>query len=279
MKKLLSLLLTVILISSLTGCMLSESHAERSDTDNGDGASSQSGDAPSDADGSANNANDVISPNDFLDFIKDYVNVSHYNVSAEDTYCSMGLDLDYQPIYGGNKDIHLLSSPIKIENGTEIYYGMPISGFCAQGWKFDNEANASRELESNNRTLLPVDFVMGNKTLPVLIGNTSENTVTLAEADVHGFDLSYYEASDNCSVRNTDLPDFTMEGSITSNSDLGTIINTLGEPGSVYYSISDSAEKAYGFSRIKLMYKDYGGPTLMIELSNDGKTIFEFDML
>ena len=271
MKKILAILLTVLMICLLVACGNSNDTGSVSAPDGGvasDDYPTVSGD--NDPQAGANDADSdggVFDLTAFPNFIKQYIDLSHYKLNEYDASLKYSILDDFKGAYQKSFDVRLLSSPIKLEGDTVIYSGMSYADFTAQGWKLVRESAVDIEIEPH-KMLTGLYSAYNGKEIRVLWANGTEATVTLPDTTVGSFDLELYDDNDHYLTQKASATDFIIEGKINNNSGLKDIIEALGEPSEVLYSVNKDN------SCIELEYYDTGAESLQFYLSSNGDTIY-----
>lgn len=272
MKKLLSCVLVLAFVISMTACNVSFSTGSSSQPDS---SSSQSGSdsslSSSDSESSSTNAggSKFMTPTEYKDFLKDYINTDHYEELTfdEDAY-QISLKDEY------NKEPQLFSSrEIKVNNDTTVTLGMKYQELIDQGWSFYDDSYNNKEFSAHASGMGPT-MKKNGKDLKNTASNSGSSPVKYPDASVKGIDIYYYDGDE----KNEAAIDFSLDGKVDNNTDLKSLIDTIGEPRYVYYSVfRSSSDGQIERASATLTYEDSGYKYEFVFLS-DGSEMRSFNV-
>lgn len=280
MKKTLALVLMMTLLFSLAACssgsgsksseqgsketVVSEQSKEDDKTEAVDGATSE--DSTTSPEGIA----------EFKDFIKDYVDLTHYEVGSPllpNVFIS--LKDDYKPDYQTKKDVSLVND-IKVvyEDDIEIKKGTKYQEFLDKGWEPKGYLDyASLE---KNYIYSDIGLYKNDKHLQISLMTEKEEKTPIKDcvvASLTEFSCEYnvHDLFLDFSKQDPSSPDYMINGKISKTSGLKDIISVFGEPSSVTKSTQKN-----GSESLLIRYDDTNNGELEFSVSPDGKVIGRF---
>ena len=290
MKKLLALTLAAIIVLSLAACSVSINTGSSSGNDNNNTTSSQedaakenaasssastkaTSSAASKSDSSAAKSGGIMSTDEFAEFIKGYVDISHYKADdPTDKTCSYSLKSDYYQDYQNDKSKHLFSDDsVKLDGSSTIKLNMQVSDFISEGWSFKDSSKASEDMGSMLESSY-LSFTKGGKEIGVRCLNDTDSTLKYDKTKVGGFQLPIYGSDNNYATKRNTAVDFNIDGKIKTATTLKDAISALGEPKTIFYGVQT------GYSHIKIEYQDKyeaGLHFVSLDFSGDGSKIVE----
>ena len=209
---------------------------------------------------------------EFPDFIKGYVDLSHYDVTQENRWYTKKSEYGEPYQFAENKDARLFTSPIRIEGNTEIDVGMSYADFTAQGWKSVDQSSLDVKIEPHKKMDEGMEYEYNGKKIKVYWGNTTASEVKLSEATVDSFDVRQFDPADDFRIPITSATSFLLNDKVNNHSDLKEIIETFGEPQTIHYLFG------WDSSTIVIAYDGYYCSAPEFYLSPDGKILYELQV-
>lgn len=280
MKKfrLLSLVLALLMIVTIfAGCgskgntdeTVDNSTDEQLTTDTGSNEITNSTESNIEVDTS--NKDYITSKDAFVQKMTELLDMTLYTDLNEGDYTSFRsyyYQLDYE-----NKKEYDLDYKIKLGDGSEFTMPITFSELEEKGWILLESSDPEREMGANLMTFGVIENASG-KRLDVAAYNPTDKTITFKECTVINVDAQQYSTFDP-TEKLDDAIDFTVCGSLTNASTLEDIINKLGNPYSIDYTLHFDEEGKYTNSDIRITYmqKSSAYSQLVFELSGDGNYI------
>lgn len=261
----------------MTACNVSVSTGSSSQPDSSSSQSdSDSSLSSSDSESSSTNAggSKFMTPTEYKDFLKDYINTDHYKESTvdEDTYTISLKDEYYkEPQLFSNRDI-------KINNDTTVTLRMKYQKLIDQGWSFADDSDKDEEFPAHASGMGPV-MTKNGKEIKTAATNNESSPVKYPNALIDDITIIFYKSEYNYRDKNEAAVDFSLDGKVDNNTNLKSLVDTLGEPKIVRYRKSgdnidvDEIRK----SSVELTYQD-SGFRYLFTFSSDGSKMISFNV-
>ena len=270
MKKVISILISFVLLISLSAC----GYKETTSTNGTESTNISDKAIASNASESAEaKSSEKFDEKAYKGFLANYVDLSHYELKTDEYGIGIELKYEFTREYKSNDSVRLLNDlTVTVENSLKFKIGDPVSRLLNNGWKFkydDPEDTMGANLESSSRI-----FTNGNKEFRVNVANLTEKELKYKQTEISGVTFENYEyPRSSTSAKNKLCPEFSI-GGINNNSELKDIIKVFGEPEhlKVYLNRADA-------QYLWLYYSDFGYASYQIEMTVDGKEILEFRIL
>ena len=272
--KLLSLALAVIMIlSAFAGCGDKDSDKKdaaqagdkTSSTVSGDNNNGNSSDTDTDSETESPKGY-ITTKEAFLDKASKILDLSLYDdlLESENFY---SYSINYT-----NKKEYALDYKIKLGDGSEFTLPVAFSELEKMGWSFLQGTEAERKIEANIQTITTLKNTNG-QTLGIWIYNDTSKTLPLKDCIVGEIRSEQYDQFDG--IKPNTAIDFSVCGSLNQASTLEDIVEKLGNPSSLSYSIFFDLDEKYEYSTIQIDYdqKSSASNRISFELSGDGNFI------
>lgn len=270
MKKTLALVLMMTLLFSLAACSSGSNNTTQGSIETAAPEKAKEEAATDVAESATSNTEEIA---EFKDFIKDYVDLTHYDdVSSK---VAISLKDEFKHDYELKDDVSLVND-IKVvyEDDIEIKKGTKYQEFLDKGWEPKGYLDyASLE---KNFIYSGVNLYKNDKSISISLMTEKKEKTPIKDCVVASLTESSCEYNINdhsfdFSKKDPTSPDYMINGKISKTSGLKDIISVFGEPSSVTKTTQKN-----GSESLLIRYYDTNNGELEFYVSPDGKVIGRF---